>query len=88
MSKPVVAALTIAIATALAIAMLSSGNGPIAHAQAPTSSIVIAATSNGAASTVWIVDAGRRNVVLCRQSVPSATSEEALQFGCKAQPLP
>ena len=87
MSKPVVAALAIAV-TALTIAILSSGNGPIAYAQTPTSSIVIAATSNGVASTVWIVDAGRRNVVLCRQSVPSATSEEALQFGCKAQPLP
>jgi uncharacterized membrane protein len=88
MAKQALVALGIIIAAGVAIVALSLSNGKPAYAQSTATQFVISSSSSTGASTVWIVDPITRRVIFCRQWLPNGSSEQLLQFNCKAQPLP
>jgi hypothetical protein len=61
-----------------------------ASVRAPTAPrLAISSTiSMGTVSTAWIVDPTTRRVIFCRQSSPTGSNEQVLDFNCHAKPLP
>lgn len=77
-----------AIAAAAVTVIVAFGFGKRAYAQPAAPRFAISSTiSMGTVSTAWIVDPTTRRVIFCRQSSPTGTSEQVLDFSCNAKPL-